>query len=151
MKALVIKYTEGFNLIALPCNQFELQEPGTNAEILPGLKCVRPGGGFEPNFEIYAKVEVNGRNAHPLFTHLKEYCPPVKREIGDPSLFYWSPITVGDITWNFNKFLVDHKGIPYKRYESAVEPAELQADIELLLSMRREDLEQPGSRFLNRT
>ena len=47
------------------------QEPGTEEEILNGVKNVRPGGGFVPNFQLFAKIEVNGENEHPLYTYLK--------------------------------------------------------------------------------
>ncbi len=60
-----------FDVAAFPCNQFELQEPGHNDEILNGIKYVRPGGGYQPSFTIYAKLEVNGYNEHPLYTYLK--------------------------------------------------------------------------------
>ena len=47
------------------------QEPGTESEILNGVQYVRPGGGFVPNFQLFAKIEVNGATEHPLYTYLK--------------------------------------------------------------------------------
>jgi len=60
-------------MAAFPCNQFNMQEPGENHEILNGLKYVRPGNNFTPhqNLHIYGKLEVNGENVHPLYRFLK--------------------------------------------------------------------------------
>lgn len=97
------------------------------------LKYVRPGSGFEPSFPMHQKVEVNGKNTHALYKALKSVCPAVKEEIGDPADFYWSPISNNDITWNFQKFLIDAKGFPYKRYDPLIGPSMLKKDIDLLL------------------
>ena len=64
----------GFKVLAVPCNQFGLQEPGENAyEILNGLKHVRPGHGFEldPNLKMLEKTEVNGKKESKMYTFLK--------------------------------------------------------------------------------
>ena len=66
----------GFDVIATPTNQFGLQEPGANSEILNGLTYVRPGGGFLPTYELSAKIEVNGATPHPLFNFLKVQASP---------------------------------------------------------------------------
>lgn len=60
-------------ILAFPCNQFHLQEPGENHELLNGLKYVRPGHNWEPhqNMHIFGKLEVNGDNNHPLYEFLK--------------------------------------------------------------------------------
>uniref|UniRef100_A0A672YK57 Glutathione peroxidase 9 n=1 Tax=Sphaeramia orbicularis TaxID=375764 RepID=A0A672YK57_9TELE len=81
-----------------------------NHETLNVLKYVRPGGGFEPKFPVFAKVEVNGLNEEPLFTYLKESLPFVNPVIGDLRKFYWSPIKVNDIRWNFERFLITADG-----------------------------------------
>lgn len=62
-----------FTILAFPCNQFYLQEPAENHEILNGITHVRPGKGFKPhsNLHIFGKVEVNGEKHHPLFEFLK--------------------------------------------------------------------------------
>lgn len=66
------KYKCGFSVLAFPCNQFMYQEPGANSkEILNGLKCVRPGNGFQPNFPLFQKIKVNGKNEDPIYTFLK--------------------------------------------------------------------------------
>lgn len=71
LNALVKVYSPNLRVLGFPCNQFGMQEPGTNDEILSGLKYVRPGHGFVPKFPIFTKTEVNGENEDPLFTFLK--------------------------------------------------------------------------------
>uniref|UniRef100_A0A3B5LEH4 Glutathione peroxidase n=1 Tax=Xiphophorus couchianus TaxID=32473 RepID=A0A3B5LEH4_9TELE len=106
-----------FTVLGFPCNQFGLQSPEVNEEMLNVLKYVRPGGGFVPTFPVFAKIEVNGLNEEPLFTYLKNSLPFVNPLIGDIKKFYWSPICVNDIRWNFEKFLINSDGTPFKRYE----------------------------------
>lgn len=66
------KYKCGFSVLAFPCNQFNYQEPGANSrEILNGLRYVRPGNGFEPNFPLFQKTQVNGANEDQIYTFLK--------------------------------------------------------------------------------
>lgn len=66
------KYKCGFSVLAFPCNQFMYQEPGTNSkEILNGLKCVRPGNGFQPHFPLFQKIQVNGKDEDQIYTFLK--------------------------------------------------------------------------------
>ncbi|MEQ2283660.1 hypothetical protein AMECASPLE_013775 [Ameca splendens] len=103
-----------FTVLGFPCNQFGLQSPEVNEEMLNVLKYVRPGGGFVPKFPVFAKIEVNGLNEEPLFTYLKESLPFVNPLIGDIKKFYWSPIRVNDIRWNFEKFLINADGTPFK-------------------------------------
>merc|ERR1712212_141348 len=85
---------------------------------------------------MFQKLEVNGDGQDKLYTDLKSVCPPVKTTIGTTSSMYWTPVRVGDITWNFQKFLVDAEGVPYKRYDPAVLPAQLKDDIAALIQMR---------------
>jgi len=85
---------------------------------------------------MFQKLEVNGDGQDKLYTDLKSVCPPVKTNIGTTSMLYWTPVRVGDITWNFQKFLVDAEGRPYKRYDPAVLPAQLKDDIATLIQMR---------------
>jgi len=103
---------------AFPCNQFDLQEPGNNSEILNGIKYVRPGNGFvpAPNLHIYGKLEVNGRNAHPMYKFLKNACPPTGDELGELKYYYWDQVRSSDIVWNFEKFIVDRQGRPVFRF-----------------------------------
>ncbi|KAJ8013558.1 hypothetical protein DPEC_G00031010 [Dallia pectoralis] len=106
-----------FTVLGFSCNQFGLQAPEANHETLNVLKYVRPGGGFVPRFPVFGKIEVNGLNEEPLFTYLKESLPYVNPVIGDMKKFYWSPIKVNDLRWNFEKFLIASNGEPYRRYE----------------------------------
>ncbi|CAN0441396.1 unnamed protein product [Lampetra planeri] len=108
----------GLVILGFPCNQFGLQEPGTDAaEILNGLRYVRPGGGFVPNFPLFKRIDVNGDSEAPLYTFLKASCPaPVERFEKIKSLFY-EPLKSSDLRWNFDKFLVDAQGRPYMRYD----------------------------------
>ncbi|XP_076075994.1 glutathione peroxidase-like [Mytilus galloprovincialis] len=86
---------EKFNLLQ--------QEPAdTGLEILNALRYVRPGAGYDPNFAVMGKVDVNGANEHPLFTYLK-----VDRF--EDNLFY-SPLKNEDIRWNFEQFIIDRNG-----------------------------------------
>lgn len=74
MNPLVDMYNNlGFYITGFPCNQFNMQEPAKNHEILNGIKYVRPGNGFTPaqNFHIYGKLQVNGDGAHPMYKFLK--------------------------------------------------------------------------------
>ena len=71
MNAPVRHLDPHFDVLGFPCNQFGLQEPGLNHEILNGLRYVRPGGGFVPEFTMAAKVDVNGPNEHRLYAFMK--------------------------------------------------------------------------------
>ncbi|KAK3856523.1 hypothetical protein Pcinc_037158 [Petrolisthes cinctipes] len=121
-------------VLAFPCNQFAKQEPAATAtELMNGLKHVRPGGGFEPNFTFFRKIDVNGESAHPLFTYLKAYCPATRETFSDPDYLYYSPIQSNDIRWNWEKFLVTKSGKPYMRYDPHTEPEQIRKDIIFLL------------------
>jgi len=109
------KYSkEGLALLGFPCNQFLSQEPGSNKEI--ALFC-RLTYGVE--FDMFAKIDVNGENTHPLYVYLKEKAPGF---LGSES-----------IKWNFTKFLVDRKGKVHKRYSSSTLPKDIEKDIVNLL------------------
>lgn len=111
------------------------QEPGNNAsEILNGVKYVRPGGGFVPNFTIFKKIEVNGKTEHPLYTYLKRYCPPTRDGFTDKTILLWEPLKNNDIRWNWEKFLINKRGVPYMRYDPSTPPEAIRPDIEFLLS-----------------
>jgi glutathione peroxidase len=126
-------------ILGFPCNQFGLQEPGKNKEILNILRHVRPGNNYIPKFALSKKIDVNGKDEHPLYTLLKDACPGTKEIIGERKSLFWDPIRQSDITWNFEKFLVTKDGKPYKRYSPSVEPLELETDIRTLLA---QDLEE---------
>lgn len=109
---------QDLRVLAFPCNQFGLQEPGENHEILNGIRYVRPGNDFQlpQNVQMFAKVEVNGQKQNPLFEFLKQSCPPTVLDISKREQIYWNPIRINDITWNFEKFLIDREGIPRFRF-----------------------------------
>jgi glutathione peroxidase len=104
----------GFTVLAFPCNQFGAQEPGDAAEIANFCSLT-----YDVTFPVFAKVDVNGADAAPLFTALKAAAPGV---FGSKA-----------IKWNFTKFLVDRQGQAVKRYGPRVVPEALAGDIERLL------------------
>lgn len=119
----------GLTILGFPCNQFGKQEPGKNHEIPPALKFVRPGNGFVPNFLLFEKGDVNGRNEQGVFTFLKNSCPPVGDLLGNPASMFWEPVKLSDIKWNFEKFLVGPDGKPVKRWHPSVNISGVKADI----------------------
>jgi glutathione peroxidase len=104
----------GLTVLGFPCDQFGHQEPGTEDEI--ASFCERNYG---VSFPMFAKIDVNGSNTHPLFTWLKNE----KRGLGG-----------GAIKWNFTKFLVGRDGSVLDRYAPQTPPSELVADIEKALA-----------------
>jgi glutathione peroxidase len=104
----------GFSVLGFPCNQFGAQEPGDAAQI--GSFCSTT---YDVTFPMFAKIDVNGADTHPLYKLLKSEKPGV---LGTES-----------IKWNFTKFLVDRNGNAVKRFAPKDAPSELAADIEALL------------------
>ena len=104
----------GFEVLGFPCNQFGAQEPGTAEEI--GAFCER---NYRVSFPVFAKIDVNGPNTHPVYQFLKAR----KRGI----------LGTSRIKWNFTKFLVDRRGNVTRRYAPSTKPADLAAEIESLL------------------
>uniref|UniRef100_A0A3Q2QEC8 Glutathione peroxidase 1 n=1 Tax=Fundulus heteroclitus TaxID=8078 RepID=A0A3Q2QEC8_FUNHE len=129
---------QGLVVLGVPCNQFGHQENCKNEEILLSLKHVRPGNGFEPKFQLLEKVDVNGKDAHPLFVFLKEKLPFPSDDpsslMNDPKLIMWSPVSRNDVSWNFEKFLVGPDGVPFKRYSRRFLTSDIEGDIKKLLS-----------------
>jgi len=120
-------------VLGFPSNNFGLQEPGKNHELLDLLKYIRPGGGFVPNFELVAKGDVNGADAHPLFKWLKDACPSPQEVIGSTKSFFWTPIRQADLTWNFEKFLIGRDGQPIRRYLPIYNPILMYRDVKKAL------------------
>lgn len=104
----------GFAVLGFPCNQFGKQEPGSEAEIAEF--CSRE---YSVTFPIFAKIEVNGDNAHPLYQFLKSQRPGL--------------MGLESIKWNFTKFLVDREGQVVTRYAPTTRPEALTAEILSLL------------------
>lgn len=122
MNALQTKYgAQGLTILGFPCNQFHYQEPGTEAEILNGVKYVRPGGGFVPNFQMFAKIDVNGASEAPLYTYLKKYCPPTT-DTFTPAILMYTPIKSSDVAWNWETFLIDKSGKVVNRAPPSLDP-----------------------------
>jgi glutathione peroxidase len=103
----------GFTVLGFPCDQFGGQEPGTEDEI--ASFCERS---FGVDFPLFAKVDVNGHGAHPLFTWLR----------GEKS-----GVLGGRITWNFTKFLLARDGTVVGRFAPTTKPERLAAHIERVL------------------
>ncbi|KAF6364498.1 glutathione peroxidase 5 [Rhinolophus ferrumequinum] len=119
----------GLVVLGFPCNQFGKQEPGENSEILPGLKYVRPGGGYVPNFQLFEKGDVNGEKEQKVFTFLKHSCPHPSELLGSFKRISWEPIKVHDIRWNFEKFLVGPDGVPVMRWLHWAPVSTIKSDI----------------------
>ncbi len=105
---------EGFVVLGFPCNQFMSQEPGTEEEIAQFCSL-----DYGVSFPMFAKVDVNGQGAHPLYQWLRG-------EKGG--------LLGGRITWNFTKFLLGRDGRVLGRYASKTEPATIEADVSAALA-----------------
>jgi len=111
LQELYDKYGErGFTVLGFPCDQFAHQEPGTDDEI--AAFCERNYG---VSFPMFAKVDVNGKSAHPLYQWLKDQK---------------GGLLGGAIKWNFTKFLIGRDGTVVDRYAPTTEPAKIAGDIE---------------------
>lgn len=155
MNAIKSTYGDDIAVLGFPCNQFGHQTNESEAEFLNTLKYVRPGNGFEPNFEVFSKVNVNGAQSHPLFRFLRTSIPIPMDPPGDTkgngaddvdviilprsgfdqtSITLWSPVCRSDIAWNFEKFLIDGNGQVVKRYSRFYPTANIATDINELLN-----------------
>ncbi|NTV49201.1 MAG: glutathione peroxidase [Geobacteraceae bacterium] len=115
LQALYERYRDnGFAVLGFPCNQFGHQEPGNEAEIQSFCSL-----NYNVTFPMFAKIEVNGDNAHPLYRYLKS---EKKGLLGTEA-----------IKWNFTKFLVGPDGTVLKRYAPTDSPESIAADLAALL------------------
>ena len=105
---------QGFSVLAFPCNQFRSQEPGDADEIATFCRLT-----YDVDFPLYAKIDVNGSQAAPLFRFLKGQATGL---LGSEA-----------IKWNFTKFLVDRSGKVIRRYAPQTRPDAIAADIQQLL------------------
>jgi len=106
---------QDFEVLAFPCNQFGKQEKGSNDEIKSFCDL-----NFKISFPLFAKIEVNGENTHPLYAHLKQEAPGI--------------LGTKKIKWNFTKFLVGKDGSVIKRYAPTTKPEAIEADIKAALA-----------------
>jgi glutathione peroxidase len=104
----------GLEVLGFPCNQFLNQDPGDEAQISEFCSL-----NYGVSFPMFAKVEVNGDNTHPLYKILKKQAKGV--------------MGTENVKWNFTKFLVNREGRVLKRYAPNTEPEKIAADIEKLL------------------
>lgn len=106
------KYSQkGLKVLGFPCNQFGHQEPGDSTKIAAFCK-----KNFGVDFQMFEKIDVNGKDAHPLYKYLTSSAPGALGTEG--------------IKWNFTKFLVDREGKVLKRYAPNVKPEDIASDIE---------------------
>lgn len=115
LESLYRKFADrDFLVLGFPCNQFGAQEPGSDSEVAAFCSAT-----YGVSFPMFAKIEVNGPNAHPLYRLLKHDAPGI---LGSEA-----------IKWNFTKFLVDRDGKVMKRYAPNEAPQDIEKDIEALL------------------
>lgn len=105
--------SKGFIVLGFPCNQFAGQEPLNDAGIENFCRI-----NYGVTFPMFAKIDVNGASAHPLYSYLKQQAPGI---LGSEA-----------VKWNFTKFLVDKKGKVIHRYAPSSSPESIAADIEKL-------------------
>jgi len=116
LEALWRQYRDkGLVVLGFPCDQFGHQEPGDEAEIREFCSLT-----YDVSFPMFAKIEVNGAGAHPLYRHLKSARPGV--------------LGLEAIKWNFTKFLVDREGRVVRRYAPTDTPEKIGKDLEALLA-----------------
>ena len=107
-------HDQGFEILDFPCNQFANQSPWDEKEIVRFCEL-----NYGTTFRTFAKIDVNGKNAEPLFAWLRHQTPGL---FGDA------------VKWNFTKFLVDRQGNVVRRYAPTTEPEKLKTAIEAALS-----------------
>lgn len=115
LQSLYEKYKDkGFMILGFPCNQFLNQEPSDEKQIEQFCSL-----NFGVSFDMFAKIDVNGQDADPLFKYLKK---EAKGVFGSEA-----------VKWNFTKFLIDTDGKVIKRYAPATKPKDIETDVEMLL------------------
>jgi glutathione peroxidase len=138
LEKLYQKYKDqGFAILGFPCNQFLEQEPGSAEEISSFCKV-----NYGVSFPLFAKIDVNGPKADPLYTYLKGAAPfqgfEMQKETGKLihnvlEQYYPDNLEGNDIKWNFTKFLVGKDGKTIQRFEPTVTPEELEPVIQAAL------------------
>ncbi|MGX7305022.1 glutathione peroxidase [Enterococcus columbae] len=110
-------HQQGFDILDFPCNQFGNQAPESNAEIQSFCQL-----NYHTSFTTFAKIDVNGPHASPLFEYLK------KAKGG---------LLIKDIKWNFTKFLINQQGEVVKRYAPTTTPLAIKKEIQQLLANKK--------------
>jgi len=105
---------KGFVVLGFPCNQFAGQEPLSEGGIENFCRV-----NYGVSFPMFAKIDVNGAAAHPLYQHLKQNAPGILGSEG--------------IKWNFTKFLIDRNGVVIRRYAPSTTPESIEDDVKKLL------------------
>ncbi len=114
LEDLYQEYKEkGFEILGFPCNQFAKQDSGSNEEIQQFCQL-----NYGVTFTMFEKIDVNGKNAHPLYKYLKSQAKGIFSK---------------EIKWNFSKFLIDANGNVIKRYAPTASPLKMKNVIEKLL------------------
>ncbi|PFN28476.1 glutathione peroxidase [Bacillus cereus] len=109
------KYKEqGLEILGFPCNQFGGQEPGTEADITSFCEL-----NYGVNFPMFAKIDVKGDKAHPLYTYMTEQAPGL--------------LGMKAVKWNFTKFLIGRDGKVVGRFAPQTKPVDLEVEIEKVL------------------
>jgi glutathione peroxidase len=108
-------HPRGFNVLGFPCDQFGKQEPGDENEIKSFCSSK-----YDVTFPMFAKIEVNGAGAHPLYKYLKQQQPGILGSEG--------------IKWNFTKFLINRNGEVVKRFGSIDKPESIETEVVSLLA-----------------
>ena len=122
LEALYRRYHhKGFAILGFPCDQFGHQEPGSEAEIQSFCSLT-----YDVTFPLFAKIEVNGSGAHPLYQYLKKAQPGL---LGSEA-----------IKWNFTKFLVSRDGQVLKRYAPSDTPEKIDADLKGMIELSTGDI-----------
>ncbi len=107
-------HAQGFSVLAFPCNQFKQQEPASEPEIQQFCET-----NYHIEFPLFAKINVNGANADPLFQYLKQQAPGIAGTKG--------------IKWNFTKFLINRDGQVIRRFSPLTKPEQIEDYIEAVL------------------
>lgn len=106
----------GLSVLGFPCNQFAGQEPGTDSEIQSFCSTH-----YQVTFPVYAKIEVNGAGAHPLYRWLKKEAPGF--------------LGTRAIKWNFTKFLIDRSGRVLERFAPSAKPSSMETKVHALIEL----------------
>lgn len=124
---------QGLEILDFPCNQFFDQAPGSDEEIVSFCQLT-----YGTTFKTFAKIDVNGESAAPLYQYLKEQAPQAEEDEASKGL-YAKLSSMGfetqnsDIKWNFTKFLIDREGRVVARFAPTTSPEQLEEVIKPLL------------------